>query len=447
MGILRELTQQYLNATAEELDDLIAADLVLEMPVHAVRAFRDLDHLSRAYPLFFAEPGGVFAPGALQALQHHIREKLRSDWFRISSKKATLVSLEANNQALRLAQSALADPTTRLLVQKALQERQASTADIPFATCPAVGSGCFAVTQRGLRVLQSLEVRSPRVGPLQLQEFLRKFTKVEAKQEAFSRNIQELSAMVGPLRKGKVHVLVGLAKADLPVDRTAKLYRQALPHVTDPHQAVVCTRFAAPNNDLAPTLAKLGFAYQALRMAGVPDAPALREAAKSLMPFPSLDTAAIRFVELFRGLQQARLVGVELYKCTAQLMGARGMPFEVLQRVAWISHRLATAPYPPHSHTAVPDRTSVALVSLVTANTEIDPLCDRFFALQRELIDKSLGGARFVEELALSCVGSPGTPAEVVATVKSLARRIAGAEEVSQDHLIIAAAFAKRFAY
>jgi hypothetical protein len=446
-AILRGLETKQLEAQGDELDELIGPGLVIEADPRDLAELPRIESLVAEYPEFFGEGVDPLSPEGMREALADVDKKLKDDWYRLRISAASLREQEGNRVALRRALGLVSDREAGPRLRKTASERTLVAQGAMYLPCPAVGSGVFAITHKGRRVLGELSVRIARFAGTTLRAFLAQLEKADAKMAAFSQQVEALSNHVGYVRKGKANVVIGLVKSDLPAQQVAGLYAQALSQSRAPDVAVVCTRNAAREGGAAQVVHKLGAAYQALLRAGFTPAPIVEGAAKSLLPWNPPDAGVPRYLELFQRLQRAGGAGDNLHKFASRLMPAAGSPAELVHRSLRAGHVLSQAPMPVVRRQPGLSRASVALASMVRDDASVDGLCVRFIEVERALTAARLCLAEVSEAHALECVSSAGTPAEVVAVVGALAARLSGGRQITDEHLTIAAAFAKRFAY
>jgi hypothetical protein len=361
--------------------------------------------------------------------------------------KEVLEAEEAQRLALRRVLGALADHRYAERIRQVAAQRSALGRGAAWVPCPELGRAVFAITARGMHVGRELGLRLDRFREAKLGTFLAQLDKADAKMAAFSQQVAATSNEVGYVRKGKAHVVVGLVKSGLPAEHAVGLYRQALAHTQAADVAATCARNAAQAGGTTAVHRKLAEAYEALRRAGFPAVQPLQGAAKSLLPYEPVHAGVPRYTELFQWLRAAGAGGDDVYKFASRLMPAQGAPADVVHRAQRAAHRLSQAPNAVKTRNPVLGRTSVALASMVGDDRAVDALCDRFLEIERGLVRAGLANQATAGEHAVECVGCAGAPAEVVATVNALAFRLAGGGRPEAEHVTIAAAFAKRFAY
>jgi hypothetical protein len=307
-----------------------------------------------------------------------------------------------------------------------------------------VGRAVYGITRKGQRVLGDLGIRLSRFAGHPLATFLKPFEKTDAKMRAFSQEVSTLADSVGYVRKGKVQVVIGLAKTGLPAQEAFSVYQSALQGTRAPDVAVTCARNAAQAGSPAHVAGKLGACHQALLKAGFPNLPIVQGTAKALLPFSPPDAGIPRFVELWNRMKQVYGQSDDVYKYAARLMPAAGTPAEVVERVVHAARILGAS---LHDRASL-GRASVAIGSMVREDAAVPATCARFVEIERGLVKARLCGTQAEAEAhALECVACPGTPDEVVAVVGALSRRLASGGRTPDEALTIGAAFAKRFAY
>jgi len=447
LAILGGLWARQLSARGDELDELVKLGLVVESDPEALGQRHNIDMVTAEYHEFFPRDGDPLSPGGIRAALEDVEKKLKNDWYRARTSNAGLREEEAKRVSLRRALGVMSDQEAGPLVRRTASERALVAPGAVYVACPAVGSGVFAITEKGRRMLGELSIRAARFAGADLKMFLARLDKADAKMLAFSREVQALSSYVGYVRKGKAHVVIGLVKADMPTQQAQSLYSSALAATQTPDVAVTCTRNAAREGGAAQVQYKLHAAYNALLRAGFLPAPIVQGAAKSLLPFTPPDAGVPRFLELFNHLRKAGAGGDELYKFTARLMPAAGSPVELVQRSLRAAQVLSRTPNAVRQRPYALGRASVALASMARDDAAVDGISLRFVEIERALSSAGLCPPLAAEPHALECVGCPGTPPEVIAVVGALCARLSGGGTITNDHLTIAAAFAKRFAY
>jgi hypothetical protein len=293
-------------------------------------------------------------------------------------------------------------------------------------------------------------LRADRFADQPLSAFMKQFDKTEAKMDAFSGDIALLNANVGHVKKNPHQIVIGLAKSGMAPAEAIGTYRASMKANGAPDVAVTLTRDAAQGGPQAAAK-KLAAAEAALRKAGFPNSPEIAGAAKTLLAFEPVDTGVHRFVAIVNavlgaGYTQGRLdIAI---KCTARLMSAHGTPAEVVNRVLWAIDSLRKR---PTRVTQIDEpMLATALASMVREAKDVDPLVERFRALEAELVRARVSLPTTACSHALECVACTGTPVEVVDTVASLAIQVAtksGRQTPNNADVAVAVSFAKRFAY
>jgi hypothetical protein len=443
LAILAGLKVRQVEAEPDEMDELIAAKLVIEVAPHALALLQEIHKLAEAHP---SELAGFPSAPAVQAVHDAVDRDLKNDWFRLSHSNAKLLAMAEERASLRRVLGGLADPDTATHLQDALNKRLLLAKGAGYTPCPSVGSGLFGLTERGVLVLGHLGARKERFGEAKLKTFLAQLDKQDAKLRAFSEQIDVISQHVGAVRKNRGQVLVGLVKTELPASEATALYLRATTRGQPPDVAVTCARHATREGGTSKVQKKLGAAYDALIRAGYPDSPALQGAVKSLLPWSPPEAGLSRFAALCRALHdQGNARGDELYKFTARLMMADGAPHELVQRALHAAHRLSQGPaLVPRAYRLGP--AAVALAAMVPDDASVDGACDRFLALELALAQGGLADRLTAESRALDCLPCPGAPTEVVATVHAVMGRLSPSLPAA-ERLTVATAFAKRFAF
>lgn len=444
LAILHGLEVRQAQAEPDEMDELIAEQLVVEVAPHALALLQEIQRLGEAYP---AELRGFPSVPALQVVHDAVDKDLKNDWFRMSHGNEKLRALAEDRAALRRVMGGLTDPDTAASVQDAINKRQLLVKGAAYVPCPSVGSGLFGLTERGRVVLGHLGVRAERFGEAKLKTFLGQLDKQENKLRAFSEQIDVIANQVGHVRKNRGQVLVGLVKTELPPSEAAALYLRSTTRGQPPDVAVTCARNAAREGGTSKVQKKLGAAYDALIRAGYPDSPALQGAVKSLLPWTPPESGLARFAALCRALHDhGSARGDDLYKYTARLMMADGEPVGLVQRALRAAQRLSQArpALAPRAYRLGP--AAVALAAMVPDDAAIDAACDRFVALELALVNAKIADNRTAEGRALDCLPCAGTPAEVVATVHAVMGRLSPSLP-ADERVTVATAFCKRFAF
>lgn len=442
--VLRGLQQQALRVTAQEIEEVLAAGLVVEADPDDLSTTQWLAALlAEEANVGLLDPSGARA--ALSAVLGKIEEDLKSDWYRIKSSKDELAHANARRVTLRRAIGLLADPSLMARITKVIENGRALGPEARWVACHELGSELYALTHKGHRVLDQLAARHARFAQVPLKTFLHGFDKAEAKMLAFSNHVATLSAHVGSVKKNREQVVIGLVKAGGEAAGTIAAYRHALGRTNTPDNAVTCARNAAQHGGVDDVARKLREAEKALKRAGYPPTPLVLGCAKSLLGFAP-EPGLARFKELHRLLEQQFGRDESVFKYAARTMSAAGMPTDIIRRVQTAAS-LLTQWQSTVSYAQNVPRTAVALASMVRTNEAVAEVVDRFRRLQTELIHAKLSEPRHIEADALECTACPGTPEEVAATVRGLVAQLASGRAPTRDDVAIAMSFAKRFAY
>lgn len=433
------------NVESEEIDEILSLNLAVEVDPEDLTMVAALESTVR-------EHAGttVVAPDAVQAVAnalHATEERLRSDWWRIKANKTEIAAEETHRIALRRAVALLNDRDVMTVVVKLAEQSRQLAPGARYVAAPLLGTELYALTHKGFRVRGQLEARMARFGELPLKSFLQSFDKAEAKMFAFANDISKLAAGIGYVKKNPHQVVIGLAKAGGPPAKALQAYQYGKDAVSAPDRAVACARHAATYGTPEEAAKRLREAEAALRRAGYPPTPIVQGAAKSLLGF-ALQPGVLRFVEIHRRLQQVLSGGEMLIKYTARLMSATGTPVEVVGRVATAVSSLVYQ-VPSSERARPPDvrAAAVALAAMVKTQAQVPEIVARFRALEAELVRTGISTLHTMEDDALECIGCPGTPAEVAATVAALLGQVASGRQPQRGDVAVAVAFAKRFAY
>src|SRR5262249_11173573 len=278
--------------------------------------------------------------------------------------------------------------------------------DPRYAACESLGSELYAITRRGSSVAHDLGARIARFAALPLAAFLQQFDKVERKMAAFSNEIATLSAGIGYVKKNPHQVVIGLAKTGAPATDATDLFPRSLRPTGAPAVAGTCAANATSFGNPQQVAQRLSEAQHALHRAGCPRTPVVAGAAKSLLPFESLDAGAARFVAIARLLEARNLTrGDATIKCAARLMSAEGAPAELVGRAVVAFAQLATF----LSDREVCASAAVALASMVPDADAVGPAVHRLIDIQRELVRARISHGSLAITDALECVACPGT--------------------------------------
>lgn len=437
-AVLRGLQKNELAFDADEIEELLALGLAVEADADDLAT---ADWLSRTVRTLAGRD--VADPAAAQALAQALAavdEQLKGDWYRIKTSKFDLMRREEERVEMRRALAILGDRRLVARVVRILEDAKTLAPEARYYCCQALGAERYALTHKGWRVRQALELRLGRFANARFKDFLRAFDKNEAKMRAFGEEIRTFASNVGYVRKNPEQVVIGLAKIGAPAAQAIGAYHTILRETRVPDVAVTCTRNAAKFGGTRAAARRLAEAQAALRRAGFPPLPVVMGAAKSLLPFDPPDAGVPRYAELVQRLRQQGLGnGEQIFKFAGRLMPANGTPAQLVQRVAAaraLLSRTSTTAFQDHSPVAV------ALASMVRDEAAVPGVVGRFRQIEAELRRAELWGSG---DVALECVGCAGTPAEVVHTVASLATFVGSGRREPRD-VAVAAAFAKRFA-
>ena len=447
LEIFEGFRQGQLAFDGPEIDELIKLDLVVDADP------RDLVLLQQIEPAVkHAETtlGDPTAPEAVAAALAALEHKLKSSWSRLTTRDSKVQAQEAERKRLRRALAVLNDQVLcgRLIAMTL------TPPVTPYYPCQPIGDEVYGLTAKGARVQGQLALRIDRYGAYPLAAFIKPFDKTEIKMTAFGGEIATLSNNIGYVKKNPHQVVIGLAKMGMPATEALGTYRSTMSAVHAPDVAVTYARNAAAHGGTQAVAEKLRVAQRALRQVGFEESPEVMGAAKTLLPYGSMTQAAERFKALFNGVagisMRNGLFEIPLaVKCTARLMPADGTPDEIVQRVV---HTVETLRRHPAKH--IPQlgesMLATALASMVREVSAIEPLVERLRQVEAELIRAQVCDSITANANALECVTSPGTPVEVVSTVRSLAAEVAtqsGRDHPSAADVSVAVSFAKRFAY
>jgi hypothetical protein len=439
--VLRGLEKNQLTAEAHEIDELLKRGMAVEAFPEQLRDLGRLCALRDEFFEYLAQH--PFSREAMVQALADVERKLKDEWYRLRTAKARLQEHERHRVELRWALGLLSDPAEQAALRRIMEDARLLEQGTNYVACASLGSEVYAITQLGMRVRAELKLRLARFGEAPFASFLKAFEKTDAKMTSLGDEIAKLSYHVGHVRKNKDQVVIGLVKSGLPANQALAAYHESMQHTFAPDVAVTCTRSAVAFGGTAIAAQMLQRATQALYSEGFPHTPIVSGAAKSLLAWNPPESAAPRFVELFRGVNQLDpRRGDARYKLTARLMPAFGWPREVIARVVRAGHLLAASP--PATGDAL--KVGVALASMVKSDDQLPALVERYLAIARELVRSGLSHPSAVEDHALECVACAGTPDEVVASVRALCRKLAGQRGLG-DPMAVAVAFAKRFAY
>jgi hypothetical protein len=454
--LLLSLGNGALLGDTKELDELEKLGLLLHLDAHALEALGRYDAIRARHPKLFDDATPLSA-SALGALASQLDLRLRSDWHRSLASAATIAHEEEERIWAKRLRGMLLSPPSAERLNRANRAR--TEAASPLAARRDLGPSLYALSAEGRNVMLALGPRLGRYGEHELVAFLKPFRKSSAKMTEFGRAVDSLRAGVGPVPKGREHVLATLLKADVRPEHLAAAYQQAIGGArklerTDykgklaPHTAALFVRQAAAERhfDVGRAAQTIAQARSLLLQAGHPNTPTALGAAKSLLAFQPPEKGLPRFQELIQRMQRAGVQGEPLYKFVVRLMPAQGTPAELVARAA----ALTTAPAQQARRHALRsgslDEVAVAVVAMARNSQDDARLAERLSALEQGFASAGLDGGSTLR-LALSCVGCPGSPAEVIALVYDLARTIAHSPKLNAEVLSLAASFARRFAY
>jgi hypothetical protein len=427
--------------TADEIEELLARGLAVEADP------RDMATLQWLVPAVQHHAGcGIddpAAPASLAARLAAIDKDLKSDWYRFHTGKDKLTEREQERRMVRRALAVVSDPPELARLIKLDAETRDSGAP-RYAACEALGSELYAITRKGVWLVHDLEARIARFAAQPLATFLQLFDKAERKMAAFSSDIARLSGSIGHVRKNPHQVVIGLAKTGAPPTDALRMYHASMQSSGAPDVAVTCARNATSFGGPHQVAQRLAQAQAALYRVGCARTPVVAGAAKSLLPFEPLEAGAARFAAIARLLETRNLTrGDATIKCTARLMPATGEPAELIGRAQAAYAQLATF----LADRDVCASSAVAIAAMVPSADAVAPAVHRLIEIQRELVRARISQSSFAIADALECVACPGTPAEVVATVRTLVAQLSGHRAPQRGDVAIAVAFAKRFAY
>jgi hypothetical protein len=439
LDILTGLATHQPAFTADEIEALLALELAVEADP------RDMATLSWLVPAVQEHAGCAIedpmAPMNLTAKLGEIDQQLKSDWYRFTTGKDKVAAREQDRRVVRRALAVLGDKDELARLVKIVSDER-NVVEGKYAACEPLGSELYAITRKSARVRHNLELRIARFASQPLGVFLKAFDKAERKMEAFSGDIATLANHIGHVKKNPHQVVIGLAKTGAPPSEAIQLYRQTMRSTDAPDVAVTCARNAATFGGPQQVAQRLQQAQRALLQAGFPHTPVVMGAAKSLLPFEHPETGAVRFQAIAQLLESQNLTsGEATIKGTARLMPAAGTPQDVVRRALMAYHQLPAIARDARSANAI------ALASMVQTDDAVAPVVQRFLDIEQELLRRRVSLPNASAADALECVACPGTPAEVVGTVRALIAKLAHDRESRRSDVAIAVAFAKRFAY
>jgi hypothetical protein len=444
--VLQGLETNQLVVTTEEIEELLALGLAIEADPDDQRTLNWLQPILREHAGCGVE--APEAPMGLATTLQAIEEQLKGDWYRMRTSKPELQAREKTRIEVRRALAVLYDGVTMAALRKLVENSRLLAPGLGYVCCEQLGSEYYAMTHKGWRVRRQLEIRLARFAGASLKAFLAATDKVEAKMSAFSAEIATLSQNIGYVKKNREQVVIGLAKTGMPSNQALGTYQAALRATNHaPDVAVTCARHTAAFGNPAQAAQRLGQAQAALRQAGFPATPIVMGSAKALLAFDPPASGAPRFVEIFRRLEGGLGRGEIVFKFTARLMPAAGTPEDVVRRTMLALRQLAASPSRAHPMNVDERGAGVALASMARADDQLPAIVARYRDLEAELARAGVSTSVTVGADALECVACPGTPAEVVDLVASLARQLATGRRAERADVAVAVAFAKRFAF
>jgi hypothetical protein len=443
-AILHELATGHLEVRAEEIEECIALRLAMEADPAELAL---VDWLEKSTQRFVDRT--ATAPDT-QAEMEEFRARadtdLKNDWYRLTTGKETLRHREADLVAARVVLGHLRDPRVMELAARMRAQARKLAPEARYVACEALGIEVYALTRRGARVLGALAPRLPRYHQAPVKTFLAQFDKVDLKMKAFAQEVAALRANVHGVRHAE-QMVIGLAKSGLRARDALGAYQAARDQAqVAADVAVTCARHTTTFGHPATVALRLKAAEAALQRTGLPPTQRLFGSAKCLLPYEPVESGIPRYVAI-RKLLDATFGESDLNcKHTARLMPARGEPNDVVDRAQMA--RLALGHRPP----MVGDRddviaAAVAIAALVSKADGIGATVNRFLEIAQLLVADGLARGT-ASSLALECIACPGTPAEVIGTVRSLAGHVGtGPSDDPAAKLAVAVAFAKRFAF
>lgn len=444
-ALLRGLEKNELVVDSAEIEELLGLGLAVEADPD------DLQLLSWLQPVVREHAGcDVDAPLAAQGLAKVLREtedELKKDWYRMKASKEEIAAREQSRITMRRALAYLNDPRVNEACRKLLRNARQLPPGARYVCCEALGSEYYAVTHKGWRVRRQLKIRLDRYAEQPLKGFLAAYDKVENKMRAFSLEVETLSRNIGYVKKNRESVVIGLVKTGVPARQALDSYRMALQVTSNaPDVAVTCTRNAATYGSPMHAAQMLRQAEAALRQMGFPNTPIAMGAAKSLLSTNPPAAGAPRLRELVQRLDASIGRAEVNYKLAARLMPAAGTPEQLVRRMLAVGSLLNQVPSRAGGGHRDIKPTSAALASMVREDAQLPELVARFREIEHELVRAGVSTPTTADGDALECVACPGSPAEVVDIVASLAGQLANGRPTERSDVAVAVAFAKRFA-
>lgn len=444
-AVLRGLEKNELVVDSAEIEEMLELGLAIEADPD------DLQLVSWLQPVVREYAGcDVDAPLASQGLATVLRateDELRKDWYRMKASKEEVAQREQSRITMRRALAYLNDPKANEACRKLLRNARQMPPGTRYVCCEALGSELYAITHKGWRVRRQLKIRLDRYAEQPLKVFLAAYDKVEGKMRAFGLDIANISQNIGYVKKNRESVVIGLAKTGAPVPQALNAYRAGLHAANNaPDVAVTCARNAATYGTPANAANMLRQAQAALRQIGFPNTPVAMGTAKALLAFNPPSSGAMRLREIHQRLEAALGRDEMNFKLAARLMPAAGTPEELVRRAVGagtLLHQMPSRAIGGHRDSR---GTGVALASMVRSDDQLPALVTRFREIEQELARAGVSTPTAAEGDALECVACPGSPAEVVDIVASLAGQIANGRPTERADVAVAVAFAKRFA-
>lgn len=373
---------------------------------------------------------------------------LRSDLYRATTGSAKLWQQERTRAHLLPLVGALQGTELSARLQQQLQRDQAGAPRIPCEDAPFV----LALTPRGQRVGHALHEKIGRFQGKSIDDFLKRLDKSDAALEQLAHNAAQLNGALASVPRGRHHVVTGLLKSGLPPQQALQAFQQGmqlnrLGEKNEPPQlATALVRSATQErHELHLEAQRLAQAVGLLAQR-YGNTPAVRGAAKTLLPFPDLRAGLARFDQLRGGLLHLRFDPEEALKGAARLMGLKATENDLLQRVNAALHLAYQGPLRQH-----PRRDWSALVVAATAPdlAAVPAMHQRLLELSQAYTRHKLPHNTKPHDLALDGLGCPGTPPEVAATILRIAERLARQEQraVDRPHLDMASAFARQITF
>ena len=458
------------DATPEELLELTKSDLVVEVDANAVRWSADLQDLATRHTFVTPEEESTLQrlPGkpedeAAQRMEltlrrgrdalEQLREKLRSDAHRMMTPDGQLRQEESDVVRLRGLLGALSDPASAALLTKATDARAGIVGALQKGPVPGV---LFGLSPSGSRAAGAIRARWARYANEPLAAFLKKFRKADRAIEALTEQVEYLARHLPPIlaEKARPGVVTGLLKTGLPPKEAIRTYQEALGKTQmgqaseRPGLALAVVRNRGAGEPLESVAGRLKAAKKLLARRAF-DGPALRGAAKSLLPFGNQEAAADRFLAFCNQLsvQQVAANGDKQLKLAARLMPVSGEPHEVVRRCRHAADLLQKE-LPGGLADLAP--VAVSLGALAPQLAAVPAVVKRFADLHRLLVQERAFSGPPPASVA-DLLASPGTPEEIVDVLKSVLRSLDGGKSPAHfgdsAHWDIACGLAKRYAY